>query len=79
MSKPEAPVESKTDTMTSYVQDTYGRAANGENIFGDSNAGRDFQETSRLLGYTEEDLEEAGNLGLGCGEAPGIVISRKSL
>ena len=29
--------------------------------------GRDFKETSKLVGYSEMDVEGDGNLGLGCG------------
>jgi len=61
------------DAVRSMIQKAYGMTAAGGNKTGGQSVGccgggdRDYAQISSMLGYSEKDLEESGNLGLGCG------------
>ncbi|CAD7973239.1 unnamed protein product [Amoebophrya sp. A25] len=57
----------------SAAQDKYRQAALGKDIVGGAvagccNPGRDYKAVSLQLGYSEADVQEEANLGLGCGD-----------
>eukprot|EP00397_Hematodinium_sp_SG-2012_P037559 GEMP01040727.1.p1 GENE.GEMP01040727.1~~GEMP01040727.1.p1 ORF type:complete len:362 (+),score=80.49 GEMP01040727.1:27-1088(+) len=55
------------------VSQAYAKTAQGSGLFSGQNvsccggSGRDYNIISKMVGYSEEDLKENGNLGLGCG------------
>ncbi|MDA8048809.1 MAG: arsenite methyltransferase [Rhodospirillales bacterium] len=61
------------------VRNRYGSIASGGCCGGDAPCGGDVAEQSRKMGYSEADLQAAGegaNLGLGCGNPQAIALLR---